>query len=540
MARWSLFDANCVVGRHLHLRPGGLHTAEHLLAEMDHHGIAEALVVHALAREHHPLDGNRAVLEVTADQPRLHAAWAVLPAAGLDEQPLGEELLAQLRANRVGAVLLYPRQYRFSLADWCVDALLEPLAEAGVPVIINPNEAGPHGPAGMDDTPWDAVVDLCRRWPSLPVIVSEYRIRRSQRMAYRALEACPNLHLELSGWWLHRGIEYLSRTFGPERLLFGSNWPQFGQGMTQATLTCAEIDDEAKALIAGDNLRRLIAWSDDQRAEVELPPSAELPPPADVYVAFGQSGRPPADEPRIADCHGHRGDTAQHYHLPDGDLDSVVAEMDRLGVERTIIFGFTGVFSDERPGNDLTAAAVARYPERFVGFTLLNPHRGEQGMIDELERGAAMGLRGVKLIAYYQGYPEEGPLIDVACAWANERRQLILNHNWSSPAQVERLVSTYSEAGFITGHSTAAYADIMRWHDNLYVCSCPLLGPRGCEDLVAAIGADRLMFGSDLQDLPIAWGLGPILFSRLSVEQKRLILGGNLRRLLGRYSLAAE
>jgi predicted TIM-barrel fold metal-dependent hydrolase len=54
---------------------------------------------------------------------------------------------------------------------------------------------------------------------------------------------------------------------------------------------------------------------------------------------------------------------------------------------------------------------------------------------------------------------------------------------------------------------------------------------------VEKIGAERLLFGSDLQDLPIAWGLGPILFSRLPVESKRLILGGNLRRILEQYSL---
>ncbi len=54
---------------------------------------------------------------------------------------------------------------------------------------------------------------------------------------------------------------------------------------------------------------------------------------------------------------------------------------------------------------------------------------------------------------------------------------------------------------------------------------------------MAAIGADRLMFGSDLQDLPIAWGLGPILFARIPPEQKRLILGENLQRVLREYSL---
>lgn len=157
-------------------------------------------------------------------------------------------------------------------------------------------------------------------------------------------------------------------------------------------------------------------------------------------------------------------------------------------------------------------------------------------MLRELERGHAMGLRGVKLIPYYQGYPEEGPNIDVACQWADEHGQFILNHHWGSPEQVERLVRTYPNACFIAGHTTTAYSEIMKRYENLYVCSCPLIGPRTCVEVVEAIGADRFLFGSDLEDLPIAWGLGPILFAHISPEEKRLILGENLRRLLDRYS----
>jgi len=35
----------------------------------------------------------------------------------------------------------------------------------------------------------------------------------------------------------------------------------------------------------------------------------------------------------------------------------------------------------------------------------------------------------------------------------------------------------------------------------------------------------------------IAWGLGPILFARISPDDKEKILGGNLRRILSKYSL---
>jgi len=451
-----------------------------------------------------------------------------MPNGAPDEQPRGEALLAELRRHRVGALFLLPGQYRFNLSDWCVDEFVEPLAAAAVPLFINYNEVT-RGGWGADETDLDAVVRFCRRWPTLPVIVSEYRIRRSQRTLYRAFESCPNLHLELSGLWLHRGIEYISQHWGARRLLYGSNWPRLGMGMTAAPVAMADLPEADRRLIAGDNLRRLMAWVQP------VHPHVTLRPPADEFVAFARTGDRPAAM-SFADNHGHLGGRACHYHLPNCDLDGIVRDMDRLGVEKTCVFSFTGVFSDETFGNDVVIEAVRRQPRHFVGFTMLNPHRGADDMRRELERCHAGGLRGVKLICFYQGYPEEGPLIDVACQWAHDHQQCILNHYWGGAAHLERLVKTYPQACFFTGHATTEYADIMKRYPNLYVCSCPLPAPRSCETVVQAIGADRLLFGSDLQDLPIAWGLGPILFARLPAADKRLILGDNLRRILTTHS----
>jgi predicted TIM-barrel fold metal-dependent hydrolase len=526
----NVFDAVCTVGRHLKLLEGGQHTIEDLLAEMDHFGVSEALVLDCLSRENHPADGNQRVAELTKDHPRLHPAWAALPTGAPDEQPPPDEFIEAMRRNGVGAVFLFPRQYVFPLSGWAMDPLLEPLAEARVPVFVNYNEVGPNG-TSWDETDWDAVVDLCKRWPQLPVVVNEHRIRRANRLIYRALDTCDNLRIELSGYWLHRGIEFISRNWGAHRLIFGSNWPHLGHAPTLTTLTCAEIDDADRQRIAGGNLRELLSWNAQETPEVDLSE------PADEYAAFARTGQRPKDM-IFLDCHGHLGGRACHYHLPDCDLDGIVAEMDRLGVEKVCAFSFGVVFSDEQHGNDVVAEAVARYPDRFVGFTGLNPHRGRDAMLSELERCAKLGLRGIKLIPHYQAFPEEDPLIDVPCLWAHEHGQIILNHYWGSPEQMERLVTTYPDACFITGHAITAYAGIMKAHPNLYVCSCPLHTPRACEDMVDVIGAARLLFGSDLQDLPIAWGLGPILTARLSVEEKGLILGGNLRRILAEYSLA--
>jgi len=259
MDHWNVFDANCLVGRHQKLQEQGLHSNAQLLADMDHYGIAEALVLDPLGRENHPADGNDRVLQQTAGQPRLHPVWSALPTGATDEQPEPAQFIAAMRRHGVAAVTLFPRQYRFELSDWCIDDLAGPLATARVPVFINYTEVGPGSGWQQDATDWNAVVALCRRHPDLPVIVSEFRIRRSQRVVYRALDACPNLHLELSAYWLHRGIEYITARWGSQRLVFGSGWPFCGPHMTLATLTTAEIADADKRAIAGGNLDRLLA-----------------------------------------------------------------------------------------------------------------------------------------------------------------------------------------------------------------------------------------------------------------------------------------
>jgi predicted TIM-barrel fold metal-dependent hydrolase len=533
MQDWRFFDARCRVGLHLRAGPPPYspHTVADLLADMDHFGVHEAMVLDTLSQENSPRDGNPRIVELTRDQPRLHPAWVALP-PGTDETPPPQEMVSLMRRHRVGMICLFPGQYCFPLRDWCVDDLIGPLAQAHVPTLVSYQQIGPRS-AAADVTDLPDLVDLCRRWPDLPVILSEVRIRMSMRALNRAMEACPNLHLELSGYWLHHGIEQLTRRFGAARLLFGSNWPQLGHGATLATVACAEVSDEDKRLIAGDNLRRLLRWCDVPQAKVTVPP------PADELAAWARTGaRPP--HVRVHDNHGHLGAACAHYHVPDGSPEQLLREMDRLGVQQVCVFSLQGVFSDERYGNDLVIDAVRRFPERFLGFTLVNPHRGPEAMWRELQRCHAAGLRGVKLHATYQCYPEEGPNIDVACRWAHEQRQFILNHEWNSAAQVERLVQTYADACFFTGHTTTRYADVMKRHANLYVCSCPVHEPFHVERVVQKIGADRFLFGSDLSDLPIAWGLGPILLARLPLEERQLIIGGNLQRLMRQYSLPAR
>ena len=525
------FDAFCCLGRHLRLGEGEPERAGELLSAMDHFGIHEALVLDPLAVEANPMAGNRRIVERTKGHPRLHPAWAGLMTHSR-ELPPPRELVAEMRELGVGALFLFYRQFDIRLEEWGIDDLLDELQRARVPVFLCPNSA--RDPWRIDATDWDNVVRICGRFPELPVVVTEGRIYKSQRAVYAALAACPNLKVDASALWLHGRIEFICREFGAEHLVWGSYLPMRSPGGALMQLDYSDISEEELRLIAGGAMRHLLSWNESVDFVGE---QVELPEPMDALHRAARE-RLSLREERFYDCHGHIGRCSPHHVVEDGPSD-FVREMDKFGVQVCCVFSLEGVFGDETYGNDEVAAAVRQHPERFVGFTLVNLNHGERLVREELERGMGMGMRGVKLICDYHGYPTEGPLVDIACRFADEHGQFILNHNWGSAEQIRRLCQTYPNACFIAGHSTDGYGQVTKAVGNLFICTCPCVDWSYTERLVEIYGADRLLFGSDLTDLPIGWGMGQIVYARIPESGKRRVLGENLRVLLDRYGRPA-
>jgi hypothetical protein len=378
---------------------------------------------------------------------------------------------------------------------------------------------------------WDALMRVCRDFPALPVIATEPRNMCHQRSAYAALDAAPNLRLDLAPLWRAGMIEYVCERWGAERLLFSAGLPARVPAATKMQLDWSEISEEDLVKIAGGNLRGLLAWNENVDSVAD---EVTFPAPVDDLHRMAREREDISGE-GFLDCHGHLGRATPNHvnHLP---IEGMLREMDRCGIEHCLVFGLEGVLGDETWCNDYVADAVARYPDRFTGFTLVNLNHGEAALLAEMQRGWEMGLRGVKLINSYQNYPTEGPLVDVAVEFCHERGLFALNHDWGSSAQIERLVTRYPDACFITGHATAAYAEVTRRHPNLFISTCPFHTWRKTEQFVALYGADRILFASDLTDLPIAWGLGPIMYARISEADKRKVLGENLRDLLPKYA----
>jgi len=428
----------------------------------------------------------------------------------------------------VGAVFLFYGQFDIRLTEWGIDDLLEVLEEHKVPVFLCPVNWRARS---IDSTDWANVVRICQKFPQLPVIVTENRTYRSQRAAYSALEACPNLKFDISSWWLHHRIEFICKEWGADRLVWGSQLPERIPGVPIMQLNYSDITERELSLIAGGNMRKLLSWNKN----IKFADDIRFSEPIDKLHGMARE-RLSFREERFHDCHGHIGWSTPHHVYNDSE-DDLVLEMDKFGIRTCLVFSLEGVFTDETYGNDEVARVVKNHPDRFIGFTLINLNHGERIAREEMARGLEMGMKGIKLINDYHGYPSEGPLVDIPCEFANRHRQFILNHNWGSPAQIERLCRTYPDACFITGHTTTAYVEVTKKVDNLFICTCPLLDWGQTELFVRLYGADRILFGSDLTDLPIAWGMAQIIYARISESDKRKILGDNLKALMKKYSL---
>ena len=91
------------------------------------------------------------------------------------------------------------------------------------------------------------------------------------------------------------------------------------------------------------------------------------------------------------------------------DQRGTVEQMYEMYVELDIfavIFGVDAETTSGSPytGNDYTAEIVKRYPDRFMGFASVDPHKGKAAVI-EMERSVKeLGLRGLKLHPISQAF----------------------------------------------------------------------------------------------------------------------------------------
>jgi predicted TIM-barrel fold metal-dependent hydrolase len=243
-----------------------------------------------------------------------------------------------------------------------------------------------------------------------------------------------------------------------------------------------------------------------------------------------------------------------HCHLlgfpgatPEERAEALVRFADRMGVERCVLS--QPLQADPTPeqfreANDQVLRAIKRFPDRILGKVYLNPNHVEASL-REFDRCVRDGpMIGVKLwIARHCNAPELDPIVERATGL----QAIVFQHTWlkiqgnlpgeSTPADLAELARRHPQARLVLGHTGGDWERGIRTVRDLQHVTVDLAGSDPAagftEMAVRELGAERVLYGSDVGGRSFASQLAKVLGAKIPEAARAAILGGNLRRLLG-------
>lgn len=250
---------------------------------------------------------------------------------------------------------------------------------------------------------------------------------------------------------------------------------------------------------------------------------------------------------RIWDPHCHVNSKANVA----GQIEQMIEIGSRVGIER---FGVILVVdSGTSPRNTAVLEALEQFKDRVFGLCWLMPTESVETAMDLTRQWVENGpMLGIKLGGYSGvcSRPEFDPLFVLA----GEIRALIYLHTWikvggeprrpgganlpheSTPMDAAILAGRHPEIRFICGHNGGDWEMGTRAIRNSPNLWCEIAGgypSQGqVEYAVQQLGAERVIYGSDVTGRSFSTQLGKVWGARISHQQRELIFRKNLHELL--------
>ena len=247
----------------------------------------------------------------------------------------------------------------------------------------------------------------------------------------------------------------------------------------------------------------------------------------------------------IADCHGHLG---VHPDFPayKAKPEEMLAVMDHLNIEMLAITSTLACYNDCPRGNVEVEAVLRKHPKRFCGYITVNPNPPGEA-IAELERWRHFHSPPlIKVHPALHKYPVHGRHYEPIWDYANRTSAVVLVHTWDSdpncgPLLLQPIARRHPNARILLGHSGVTWrgylqaVEAAKGSANLFL---DLSGSQNhrliLEHCVEQLGAERILFGSDLPFLEASMTIGRVLTAGIPDSAKELILRTNFLRLVGK------
>lgn len=476
------------------------------LDHLDRYGIQYAAVRSTWARFYDPSVGNDRLVDEISREPRLLPSFLLSP---LDSETPAE-LSSRLRDNGVCSVWLSPARHVWSPIGAEAEPLMTGIEHAGVPVFLE-----------LADVTWVEVDAICSRLPDTDIVLSAVGYRGLRQMI-AAMDRHPRLHIDNAYLGTMGGLEALVSRFGATRVLLGSGAPLRDGTAPWYQLDKSDLSESQKALVSGGNAARLL------------------------HIAPGPQAA--ASEPRWGvtpniDFHAHIGRWPNTW-VPEPDAASLERRTSRLGTVHMAVSSLESVWVDTVAGNEETVELARASAGKISAFVVANPHESHNR---DLLRGQLEHeyVRGVKVHPNTHSCAIDDPRYDWVWELALEAGVPVLGHGFagdatSDPSKFADVAAKHPELALVIGHSGATYEgfvrtiEVAREHSNLYaeLCGSWMTG-WWIRRLVDALGADRVIYGTDACLIDPSIGLGRVLGAGLDEASLDAVLRGNASRLLG-------
>lgn len=198
------------------------------------------------------------------------------------------------------------------------------------------------------------------------------------------------------------------------------------------------------------------------------------------------------------------------------ELDDILSDMDQAEVDKTVIVAVDAETTYHyKVPNELISQAVNRYPDRFIGFAGVDPHKGLLA-IDEVVRSfEQLGLSGLKFIPHLTEMAPNDPRMYPVLEKAQELKMPVLFHTgthfhagarlkYCRPEYLDDIAIDFPELKIIAAHFGFPWfyeaMSVVQKNANVYFNIAgwaPRYIPDHVLNMINGPLADRALLGSD-------------------------------------------
>jgi hypothetical protein len=327
---------------------------------------------------------------------------------------------------------------------------------------------------------------------------------------------CPSAVFDAGTLTQSGAIDQLAGRIGAQRLFVASGLPAAHGAAAWFLLAASGLGAEERCLVGGGTLARLLGLKE--------PEEAPQPPQFEALVRTPKT-----------DTHWHTG--SWNVIETQTSFDALSASIARNNLQIAVTSSIRALSDDLVAGNAETLAFLDREP-RARGLIVLNPREPERSIAEIEKYRGDRRFVGTKTIQDFYGLRLDDPLYRPLIERLRQYPDLPLMAHLPG---MKEAAEARPDVQFVAAHSTWRHRELAQlpnvWFD--IATSTPLVHEGDIADLVAAVGAGRILFSSDAPLMDPAFTLGKLSLLDLSDAELAAILKENALKAFPRLGALA-